>query len=202
MLDDFKEVGLVERARRFGEHSHGIVSHRRKYTNAPYFDHCIAVAGRVKQFTNSDVVIAAAYLHDTVEDVKVTLADLQALFPIRVAELVDAVTKPTFSPDEIKIHRFRLTTLKLNRLATEDSMILKMADIADNVSSFCPDPNFKATYLAEKMLTLEFAYQEKFSDHPAFIETNRILKNAYLELDPAVISRFERHHHNLSRNMY
>lgn len=64
-----------------------------KYGELPYSVHLEDVVRRVKQITNDPEVIAAAWLHDTVEDSpQVTIGDIRQLFGARVADLVWAVT--------------------------------------------------------------------------------------------------------------
>ena len=59
----------------------------------PYSVHLEDVVRRVKQITTDPEVIAAAWLHDTVEDSpEVTIDDIRRLFGTRVADLVWAVT--------------------------------------------------------------------------------------------------------------
>lgn len=59
----------------------------------PYMVHCIAVAGILNDMKLDSQAIAAALLHDTVEDTPITLDDLEREFGIEVARLVDGVTK-------------------------------------------------------------------------------------------------------------
>lgn len=59
-------------------------------TGHPYIEHPQRIAARV---AGDEVLEAIAWLHDVVEDTSVTLADLQALFPLEVTEGVDAITK-------------------------------------------------------------------------------------------------------------
>jgi (p)ppGpp synthase/HD superfamily hydrolase len=46
----------------------------------------------VAAYTSDEAVVAAAVLHDTVEDTDVTLAEIEAVFGSRVAKLVGEVT--------------------------------------------------------------------------------------------------------------
>jgi (p)ppGpp synthase/HD superfamily hydrolase len=70
------------------------VAHKdQKYGEKPYSVHLEDVVRRVKQITDDPEVIAAAWLHDTVEDSpQVTIDDIRKLFGARVADIVWAVT--------------------------------------------------------------------------------------------------------------
>ncbi|VDZ55823.1 bifunctional (p)ppGpp synthetase II/ guanosine-3',5'-bis pyrophosphate 3'-pyrophosphohydrolase [Serratia odorifera] len=59
---------LVERARRYATKAHAAIDQRRKYTNAPYIVHPQAVVEIVRSVPHTDEMLAAAWLHDTVED--------------------------------------------------------------------------------------------------------------------------------------
>lgn len=64
-----------------------------KYGERPYTVHLEDVVRRVKQITDDPEVIAAAWLHDSVEDSPhVTIHDIRTMFGTRVADLVWAVT--------------------------------------------------------------------------------------------------------------
>jgi len=58
----------------------------------PYIDHPVAVAELLAAHGWPDEVLAAALLHDVVEDSEATLEDLRAEFGDRVAELVAALS--------------------------------------------------------------------------------------------------------------
>ncbi|MBL8848775.1 MAG: bifunctional (p)ppGpp synthetase/guanosine-3',5'-bis(diphosphate) 3'-pyrophosphohydrolase [Planctomycetaceae bacterium] len=83
---------LLERALRLAA-----VAHRqqvRKCSDVPYFAHCAAVALILAQFGFDDEeLLAAAALHDVVEDTDVTLAQLAVQFPPTVIEAVAALSE-------------------------------------------------------------------------------------------------------------
>ena len=62
---------------------------RRKYSDQPYFNHLHAVAELLREAGVEDLsVIAAAYLHDTVEDTDATMQQIIEEFGHDIAELV------------------------------------------------------------------------------------------------------------------
>jgi len=83
---------LVDRARIYATGAHQRINHRRKYNNEPYHVHLSAVAKLVVSVTDDKEVIAAAWLHDTVEDTQATLEDIEETFGMPVAELVEELT--------------------------------------------------------------------------------------------------------------
>lgn len=65
----------------------------RKGSGIPYIYHPMEVALIVAQMTDDPEVIAAAYLHDVLEDTQVTAAELEREFGSRILALVSAETE-------------------------------------------------------------------------------------------------------------
>ena len=66
---------------------------RRKKSEAPYILHPMEAAVIVGTMTDDQSVIAAAALHDVVEDASISIEDIEAKFGKRVRELVEAETE-------------------------------------------------------------------------------------------------------------
>lgn len=90
----------------------------------PYFRHCHRVARRVMIETDNFDVIAAAYLHDVVEDTPMTVADLDEIgFSVTTQKLVSMMTHEEGESYEEYVRR----------VAAQDlPRIIKKADISDN----------------------------------------------------------------------
>ena len=86
---------LVLRAYRIAEAAH---EGQKRASGEAYITHCLAVASILSDLCVPPSVIAAGLLHDTVEDTKVTLEDIQRDFGEEIAHLVDGVTKLTQLP--------------------------------------------------------------------------------------------------------
>lgn len=86
---------LVERAYRVAERAH---EGQKRASGEPYINHCLAVADILAEMRVPPEVVAAAILHDTVEDTNVTLDDLRRDFGDEITRLVDGVTKLTQLP--------------------------------------------------------------------------------------------------------
>lgn len=100
-----------------------------------YFTHPTAVAAFLAQRQCDSATIAAAFLHDVVEDVpEVTLADIEQEFGPTVAKLVDAVTKIKHQ-DGTTCER--CTHDKLEAIASEDkrALLIKLADRYHNLQT-------------------------------------------------------------------
>ena len=64
------------KAEKFATNAHARIHQLRKYTGQPYQVHLRAVVGLVSAVTSDDNLIAAAWLHDIVEDTPVTFEEI------------------------------------------------------------------------------------------------------------------------------
>jgi len=78
-----------------------------RHSGEPYFTHPVAVAAILTEQQLDDATLITALLHDTIEDTKASFTDVEEMFGLEVAELVDGVTK--------------LTNLQLNSTETKQA---------------------------------------------------------------------------------
>jgi (p)ppGpp synthase/HD superfamily hydrolase len=128
---------------------------KRKYTGEPYVNHCASVARIVAEYSADAAVIAAATLHDVLEDTEVTQAELKDIFGERVTQLVTEVTDVSRPADGNRETRKRLDREHLAR-SSPDGATIKLADLIDNSTSIVAhDKGFARNYLREKELLIE-----------------------------------------------
>ncbi len=84
------DLGLVERSFKAAEKAH---EGQLRRSGEPYISHPLAVAQILAELGIGPVTIAAALLHDTVEDTEFSLEDVRVQFGDEIAMLVDGVTK-------------------------------------------------------------------------------------------------------------
>ncbi|NAZ77048.1 RelA/SpoT family protein [Kineococcus sp. T13] len=84
------DLAVVEKAFERAERAH---DGQRRKSGDPYITHPVAVATILAELGMTPSTLAAALLHDTVEDTDYTLGDLRAEFGDEIALLVDGVTK-------------------------------------------------------------------------------------------------------------
>lgn len=146
---------LVMDAFRFAQHAHGSIGHMRRYTGEPYIVHPLAVAELVRSAPHTDAMIAAALLHDVVEDTPFTLGDVMEKFGPDVAELVGWLTdvsRPEHGNRAARKHLDLLHTAK----APPAAKTIKLADLIDNTKTISRrDPEFWRRYRKEKRALLE-----------------------------------------------
>lgn len=92
------ERALIERAYQFAKEAHG---DQLRKSGEPYMTHPVAVAQILADLRMDAPTIAAALLHDVIEDTPVTLDDLEREFGIEVARMVDGVTKLDQLPTDV-----------------------------------------------------------------------------------------------------
>lgn len=118
---------MIKRAAAFAAKAHHGVF--RKGTEIPYITHPMETAVIVSGFTDDEEMIAAALLHDVVEDTRVTREELLKEFGTRVAELVLEETEDkTRSWQERKEH-----TVCHLREASREAKILALGDKLSNM---------------------------------------------------------------------
>jgi (p)ppGpp synthase/HD superfamily hydrolase len=142
-------MDLVARARAFAIREHRRIDHRRKYSKQPYDVHLEAVADLVAEVTDDPEMIAAAWLHDVVEDTPVTLDDVEREFGGAVARLVEALTDVSRPGDGNRAARKAIDRAHL-AAASPRAKTVKLADLTDNARDICRhDAAFGRVYLAE-----------------------------------------------------
>jgi guanosine-3',5'-bis(diphosphate) 3'-pyrophosphohydrolase len=135
-----EDILLILKALEFASLKHR--DQRRKDANAsPYINHPIALAnvlGREGGVTD-DVVLAAAILHDTLEDTQTTPAELRDVFGEKIAGIVAEVTDDQNLP---KADRKRLQIEHAAGISREAKLV-KLADKICNVRDVADHPPAK-----------------------------------------------------------
>ncbi|MCR2833032.1 RelA/SpoT family protein [Parerythrobacter lacustris] len=88
--DPDADEALLNRAYVYTVQKHGT---QKRASGDPYFSHPVEVAGLMTDLKLDQETIITALLHDTVEDTLATIEEVEALFGVDVARLVDGVTK-------------------------------------------------------------------------------------------------------------
>lgn len=150
-----KKEKLEQRALDFATRAHGVIDQRRKYTNEAYIVHPIAVAELVKSVPHTPEMVAAALLHDTVEDCETTQEDIDREFGHQVGDLVYWLTDVSQPHDGPRSLRKRMDRAHIAS-APAAAQTIKLADLIDNTKSIAKyDPSFWKVYREEKLLLLE-----------------------------------------------
>lgn len=148
-------LNIVEKARVFATAAHAAAKQLRKYTNEPYIVHPAEVVGIVASVPHTTEMLAAAWLHDVVEDTGVTIDVIKFEFGDEVAELVGWLTDVSKPEDGPRWLRKRMDR-EHSAQAPAAAQTVKLADLISNSKSIMKhDENFARVYLEEKRLLLE-----------------------------------------------
>ncbi len=146
---------VVAKAAAFAKAAHESIDQRRKYTNQPYIVHPETVANMVSRVTNDVAIIAAAWLHDVVEDTPTTIHQIAREFGDDISNLVADLTDVSEPSDGNRRER---NAIDRQHTATADprAKTVKLADIIDNLTGIARlAPGFAVKYVAEKELLLQ-----------------------------------------------
>lgn len=149
-LSETVPVNIYMKAADFAAHAHR--EQVRRYTGRPYVEHCRAVADLVSTKTQDLDVLAAAVLHDVLEDTATGFSLLEREFGTRVAglvaELTDKYTTALY-PSMSRALRKEAERDRLSKTSAE-ARLIKWADLTDNAPSIMEhDPKFAVVYLRE-----------------------------------------------------
>lgn len=170
---------LVERARIYATRAHERINHRRKYSDQPYAGHLEAVARRVAAVTDDEEMIAAAWLHDTVEDTPATLEDIEEEFGKTVADLVEELTDISRPGDGNRAKRKEMDRIHLAQASVRAKSV-KLSDLIDNCRDITKhDPRFARVYLNEMKALLEVL---KEGDSRLLTRANRVHRQSIEKL--------------------
>lgn len=171
---------LEQRAKAFATLVHAAANQRRKYTNAPYIVHPAAVVELVRLVPHTQEMIAAAWLHDTVEDTQVTFEEIEERFGSTIAQYVEMLTKVSRESDGDRETRFCIDLEHISR-AIPPVKTIKLADIIDNSRNIAQcDPQFALYYLDEKRRQLEVLSQ---GDSQLLLRAQNTVMNGFREVE-------------------
>lgn len=149
---------ILQQVQEFATHAHG--NQRRKFEDAPYYVHLMRVMELCATVTKNLPILAAALLHDTLEDTPVTSRDLHEFLQSimsstdakrthhLVTELTDVYIKARY-PRWNRSRRKQQEVIRLSGVSAE-AQTIKYADIIDNSRSFSGiDDEFAEVYLKE-----------------------------------------------------
>jgi (p)ppGpp synthase/HD superfamily hydrolase len=144
---------IIEKAEQFAVQAHG--PQKRKYSGEPYIVHPIEVSQIVRTVPHTNAMVAAAILHDVIEDTEATYDDVVVNFGVIIADLVNELTDVSKPEDGNRAVRKALDRAHLAK-ASADAQTIKLADIISNSKDIKEnDPSFAKVYIPEMKALLE-----------------------------------------------
>lgn len=127
-----------------------------RLSGEPYLSHPLAVAHRLAEMGFDEATIAAGLLHDTVEDTKATIEEIDEQFGEEVADIVDGVTKISLIPFESKEEAQAENIRKMILAMSHDMRVLmvKLADRAHNMSTLDFQKPHKQKRIAQETMDI------------------------------------------------
>src|SRR6476659_682207 len=144
---------LLNRAYVYAMKAHG---EQRRASGDPYFSHPIEVAAILTDLELDDATIAAALLHDTIEDTEATRAEIDSLFGRDIGTLVEGLTKLK-KLDLVTKEAKQAENLRKLLLAIADDvrvLLIKLADRLHNMRTLGHMAPEKRRRIAEETLDI------------------------------------------------
>ena len=168
-------LDLEQSAKEFATRKHAEVNQVRKYTGGPYINHPAAVVEIIRSVPHTNTMLAAAWLHDTVEDTNTTLEEIKKIFGSGVGMLVGMLTDVSTPEDGNRKYRKTIDRMHTS-LSSPPAMTIKLADMIDNSASILKyDPRFAKIYIEERRLLLEVL---KDGSDDLWYMADNVVKNA------------------------
>lgn len=179
-------MGIVEKARVFATAAHAAINHKRKYTGEDYIVHPKAVVDILidKVSSATHEMLAAAWLHDVVEDTHVSQKLIFEQFGQIIAGYVFGLTNASIPSDGNREVRKGIDKFFLSQQCAEVQAI-KVADLIHNTESIVEyDEKFAKIYIVEKSALLKVLDKaDPYLRERAFDQTSRIYKKLGLNYE-------------------
>lgn len=186
-----KTLTLLDKAIIFATKAHS--GAKRKGTNVPYIVHPIEAAAIVSAITDDQEIIAAAVLHDVLEDTDATEDDLYARFGTRITELVmnESEDKRRNLPAALTWKTRKQETITfLETKASREAKMLALADKLANLRAIHRDQCIIGDKIWERFNEKDknmhaWMYRsiakalEELKDHPTWQEYNRLVDEVF-----------------------
>ena len=192
MLSDSR-LPLYEKAVVFAAIAHQ--GARRKGSRIPYLSHPIEAAAIVSELTDDEELIAAAVLHDVVEDTPVTLEEVEQYFGERIAAYVGYETEDKrrdLPAEETWLVRKQEMLTFLRDKADRNARILALADKLSNLRAIERDVTSIGDQVWERFHQKDkkmhgWLYRQiaevlrELEEYPAWQEYDRLIRRVFRE---------------------
>ncbi len=194
-------IPLIRRAYEFSAKAH---TGQVRESGEPYVSHLLEVAYILAEWHMDSDTIAAALMHDVVEDTGVSVEQVEKEFGEEIAHLVDGVTKISSihysSREELQVEFFRKMLLSMARDIR--IILIKLADRMHNMRTLDHLPREKQVRIAQETrdiyaplanrlgiakakiiledLSLKYIDPEKYQDLARRLDTTRLERESYV----------------------
>lgn len=168
---------FVHKAYQFAKNAHK--DQKRKYTFEPYINHPVEVMQIVSTVPHTEEMLAAALLHDVVEDCGVNILEISKQFGHITALYVHDLSDVSCPEDGNRAERKEIDR-EHTAQAYPEAKTIKLADLISNSRSIVKhDKDFARVYIKEKELLLEVLTE---GDATLYAQAKQIVEEAKQEL--------------------
>lgn len=162
-------IAMIQKAYIFTGKAHEGQTRR---SGEPYLVHPLEVANVLAEMRMDSSVIVAGLLHDTVEDTKASIEELDAEFGEEVADIVDGVTKISQISFDSKEHAQAENIRKMILAMAEDIrvLIVKLADRLHNMRTLAFMPEHKQRLIGQETLDIYAPLADRLGLHRVKVE--------------------------------
>ncbi|MGI6554174.1 MAG: RelA/SpoT family protein [Bacillota bacterium] len=147
------DTAIIEKAYDYAVQAH---KGQLRLSGEAFINHPLNVAAILAELELDVLTIAAAILHDVVEDTSVTLEDIRSIFGDEISLLVDGVTKLSrieyTSKEEQQVENLRKMFLAMSKDIRV--LIIKLADRLHNMRTLSHQPKNKQKEIARETLEI------------------------------------------------
>ncbi len=154
------DTGLVRKAYDFASEAH---KGQKRLSGEPYIIHPLQVAILLAKLNLDTTTIAAALLHDVIEDTKISIDKLRTEFNEETALLVDGVTKISYLKKKTKDNE--INNLRKMLLATINDVrviFIKLADKLHNMRTITYQPYIRQQQISREVLDIYAPLANRF----------------------------------------
>jgi len=147
------DIDLLEHAYRFSRDAHG---NQKRLSGRPFISHCVEVTLILSELNLDSVTLAAALLHDVVEDTSRSVEDVEREFGPEIAMLVDGVTKISELPFHDRVEEQAENLRKMLIAVAHDIrvILIKLADRLHNMRTLSYLPEEKTKRISKETLDI------------------------------------------------
>lgn len=188
------EQALITKAYVFSAAAH---AGQVRLSGEPYLSHPLEAAGILADMRLDAASVAAGLLHDTVEDTKATVDEIEELFGEEVADIVDGVTKISLIPFETKEEAQAENIRKMILAMANDIrvVLVKLADRLHNMRTLEFQKPVKQALIAQETMDIYAPLANRLGLHRIKTELEDL---SFKYLKPDVYSQIkagvDRHH--------
>ncbi|MEG1159375.1 MAG: bifunctional (p)ppGpp synthetase/guanosine-3',5'-bis(diphosphate) 3'-pyrophosphohydrolase, partial [Acidaminococcaceae bacterium] len=148
-----EQIAIVKRAYELAAEAHAA---QRRASGEPYIIHPLGVATILAHLQLDELTLAAAFLHDVVEDTDISLEKITEMFGEKVAALVDGVTKLSkieyISKEEQQVENYRKMFLAMAKDIRV--VMIKLADRLHNMRTMRYMPTHKQQSISRETMEI------------------------------------------------